>query len=130
MVCFIRCFCDVKLQIFAISGSEPLLCELLINSILKGGEVPVDKLQALQRVLQSEFCGTIREVYEHVYETVDIGGSPEVRASATAKVNIGIRTCSALIRTHCNRLYRKSKCLHSKTARKLNSFQETVQCMD
>lgn len=26
------------------------------------------------------------QVYEHVYETVDINSSPEVRASATAKV--------------------------------------------
>lgn len=50
--------------------------------------MPVDKLQALQRVLESEFCTSIREVYEHVYDTVDIGGSPEVRASATAKVHI------------------------------------------
>ena len=55
---------------------------------IQGGEVPVDKLQALQRVLESEFCTSIREVYEHVYDTVDIGGSPEVRASATAKVRL------------------------------------------
>lgn len=27
------------------------------------------------------------KVYEHVYETVDISSSPEVRANATAKVN-------------------------------------------
>ena len=27
-------------------------------------------------------------MYEHVYETVDVGGSPEVRASATAKVTL------------------------------------------
>lgn len=27
------------------------------------------------------------QVYEHVYETVDINSSPEVRANATAKVN-------------------------------------------
>ena len=27
------------------------------------------------------------KVYEHVYETVDIQGNPEVRAQATAKVN-------------------------------------------
>ena len=26
------------------------------------------------------------QVYEHVYETVDIQGNPEVRAQATAKV--------------------------------------------
>ena len=28
----------------------------------------------------------VREVYEHVYETVDVQGNPEIRASATAKV--------------------------------------------
>lgn len=27
------------------------------------------------------------QVYEHVYETVDISSSPEVRANATAKVS-------------------------------------------
>lgn len=27
------------------------------------------------------------QVYEHVYETVDINSSPEVRANATAKVD-------------------------------------------
>ena len=79
-----------------------------------GGDIPPKKLQALQKVLQSEFCNAIREVskcmslilccmlvtlmpiasfaalsfkvYEHVYETVDIQGNPEVRAQATAKV--------------------------------------------
>lgn len=50
------------------------------------GEIPSAKLAALQRVLQSEFLTAVREVYEHVYETVDISGSPEIRASATAKV--------------------------------------------
>ena len=28
-------------------------------------------------------------MYEHVYETVEIEGNPEVRAQATAKVGIG-----------------------------------------
>lgn len=30
----------------------------------------------------------MREVYEHVYETVDIQGSHDVRASATAKATV------------------------------------------
>jgi len=38
--------------------------------------------------LQSDFLRAIREVYEHVYETVEMGGSPDVRASATAKATI------------------------------------------
>lgn len=37
-----------------------------------GGEVPTTKLAALQKVLQSDFLSAVREVYEHVYETVDI----------------------------------------------------------
>lgn len=53
-----------------------------------GGEVPVSKLTALQKVLQSEFLSAVREVYEHVYETVDIQGSQDVRASATAKATV------------------------------------------
>jgi len=53
---------------------------------LIGGEVPATKLAALQKVLQSEFLNAVREVYEHVYETVDVQGNPEIRASATAKV--------------------------------------------
>jgi len=51
-----------------------------------GGEVPPAKLAALQKVLQSDFLNAVREVYEHVYETVDIQGSQDIRASATAKV--------------------------------------------
>lgn len=39
------------------------------------GEVPVTKLAALHKVLQSDFLASVREVYEHVYETVDIQGS-------------------------------------------------------
>lgn len=52
------------------------------------GEVPATKLAALQKVLQSDFLNAVREVYEHVYETVDIQGSLDVRASATAKATI------------------------------------------
>ena len=43
------------------------------------GEVPATKLAALQKVLQSEFLNAVREVYEHVYETVDVQGNPEIR---------------------------------------------------
>ncbi len=53
-----------------------------------GGEVPTAKLAALQKVLQSDFLRAVREVYEHVYETVEIAGSADVRASATAKATI------------------------------------------
>ena len=45
------------------------------------GEVPATKLAALQKVLQSEFLNAVREVYEHVYETVDVEGSPDIRST-------------------------------------------------
>ena len=48
--------------------------------------MPTQKLEQLQAVLQSEFLKAVREVYEHVYETVDITGNPEIAANATAKV--------------------------------------------
>jgi len=48
--------------------------------------VPTQKLEQLQAVLQSEFLKAVREVYEHVYDTVDIAGNPEIAANATAKV--------------------------------------------
>ena len=48
------------------------------------GEVPATKLAALQKVLQSEFLNAVREVYEHVYETVDVQGNPEIRYTKLA----------------------------------------------
>lgn len=93
----------------------------LLDKLQRTGEVPPQKLQALQRVLQSEFCNAVREVrhylryfsvldivmfllcntvifqvYEHVYETVDINSSPEVRANATAKVVVRYLYLSAV----------------------------------
>lgn len=56
---------------------------------VSGGEIQSSKLAALQKVLQSDFFNSVREVYEHVYETVDISGSPEAKANATAKVSLG-----------------------------------------
>ncbi|KAF1593369.1 UNVERIFIED_CONTAM: hypothetical protein FQV15_0013851, partial [Eudyptes pachyrhynchus] len=57
----------------------------LLERLQRSGELPPQKLQALQRVLQSKFCSAIREVYEQLYDTLDIAGSPEIRAHATAK---------------------------------------------
>ncbi|KAM6957494.1 protein lin-7 homolog B [Aplochiton taeniatus] len=73
--------------------TEPLCLERdvcrvieLLDRLQRSGELPPPKLQALQRVLQSKFCAAIREVYEQLYDTLDIIGGPEVRAQATAKV--------------------------------------------
>ncbi|KAL7302458.1 hypothetical protein TKK_0005108 [Trichogramma kaykai] len=60
----------------------------LLEKIQKSGEVPVTKLAALQKVLQSDFLSAIREVYEHIYDTVDSQGSQDLRASATAKATV------------------------------------------
>ncbi|GFT00667.1 protein lin-7 homolog C [Nephila pilipes] len=77
------------------SVAEPLTLERdvkraieLLEKLQKCGELPNQKLAALQKVLQSDFCTAVREVYEHVYETVDISGSPDIRASATAKATV------------------------------------------
>ena len=67
-----------------------------------GGEVPATKLAALQKVLQSEFLNAVREVYEHVYETVDVQGNPEIRASATAKVMMNLKSsCWLIVLVYC-----------------------------
>lgn len=60
----------------------------MLEKLQTSGDFPTTKLAALQKVLQSDFLNAIREVYEHVYETVDIQGSQDVRASATAKATV------------------------------------------
>ncbi|XP_074074401.1 protein lin-7 homolog B [Macrotis lagotis] len=60
----------------------------LLERLQRSGELPPQKLQALQRVLQSRFCSAIREVYEQLYDTLEITGSPQIRAHATAKATV------------------------------------------
>ena len=52
------------------------------------GQLPKEKLSQLKQVLTSPFFNSVKEVYEHVYSTVDAdnNSSPELRATATAKV--------------------------------------------
>ncbi|CAK8671129.1 protein lin-7 homolog C-like [Clavelina lepadiformis] len=76
-------------------GSEPLTLERditraceLIDILKSSGQVPTQKLEQLQAVLRSEFLQAVREVYEHVYETVDISASPDIAANATAKATV------------------------------------------
>ncbi|KAK6735052.1 hypothetical protein RB195_018323 [Necator americanus] len=45
-------------------------------------------LELIEHVQKTEFFNAVREVYETVYDIVDIEGSPEVRASATAKATV------------------------------------------
>lgn len=46
------------------------------------------------------------QVYEHVYETVDINSSPEVRANATAKVDSCQLLSEHKIWSFCHRNFR------------------------
>ena len=67
----------------SLSSDIKRACELLekLQKSKYCGEVPATKLAALQKVLQSDFLTAVREVYEHIYETVDIEGmrcSPNV----------------------------------------------------
>lgn len=59
-----------------------------------GKDVPLEKLASLQKILQSDFFNAVREVYERVYETVDINGSPDIKASATAKATVAVFAAS------------------------------------
>ncbi|XP_009573442.1 PREDICTED: protein lin-7 homolog A-like [Fulmarus glacialis] len=60
----------------------------LLEKLQESGEVPVHKLQSLKKVLQSEFCTAIREVYQYMHETITVNGCPEFRARATAKATV------------------------------------------
>ncbi|CAF1034634.1 unnamed protein product [Adineta steineri] len=61
---------------------------VLLDRLRTTSEIPEAKLTELQRIFQSDFFHAVREVYEKIYETVDISGSPEVRANATAKATV------------------------------------------
>ncbi|XP_054029743.1 protein lin-7 homolog A isoform X2 [Dryobates pubescens] len=60
----------------------------LLEKLQESGQVPVHKLQSLKKVLQSEFCTAIREVYQYMHETITVNGCPEFRARATAKATV------------------------------------------
>uniref|UniRef100_A0A8C6JZ31 Uncharacterized protein n=1 Tax=Melopsittacus undulatus TaxID=13146 RepID=A0A8C6JZ31_MELUD len=70
----------------------------LLEKLQESGEVPVHKLQSLKKVLQSEFCTAIREVYQYMHETITVNGCPEFRARATAKVGY-VYSC-----VHCKKI--------------------------
>ena len=52
---------SLKSVLFSLSSDINRAIELL-DKLQRTGEVPPQKLQALQRVLQSEFCNAVREV--------------------------------------------------------------------
>ncbi|CAF0719085.1 unnamed protein product [Adineta ricciae] len=61
---------------------------VLLDRLRTTSEIPEAKLLELQRIFQSDFFNAVLEVYEKIYETVQISGSPEVRANATAKATV------------------------------------------
>ncbi|UJR38314.1 hypothetical protein I4U23_030984 [Adineta vaga] len=61
---------------------------VLLDRLRTTSEIPEAKLLELQRIFQSDFFHAVLEVYEKIYETVQISGSPEVRANATAKATV------------------------------------------
>jgi len=61
---------------------------LLLEQLSERNDLPVQKLQNLKSVLESNFCQNVKEVYEQVYETVDFDTNDEVRANATAKATV------------------------------------------
>jgi len=69
---------------------------VLLDRLRTTSEIPEAKLSELQRILQSDFFHAVLEVYEKVYETVQINGSPEVRANATAKATVSSRRFSSI----------------------------------
>ena len=63
---------------------------VLLERLRTNSEIPEAKLLELQRILQSDFFYAVREVYEKIHATVQITGSPEVRANATAKATVNV----------------------------------------
>ena len=61
---------------------------VLLDRLRTTSEIPEMKLHELQRIFQSDFFRAVMEVYEKIYETVQITGSAEVRATATAKATV------------------------------------------
>ncbi|KAI1289983.1 Protein lin-7 -like protein B [Halotydeus destructor] len=59
-----------------------------------GNDVPTEKLAQLSKIMKSDFFNSVREVYERMYETVDINGSPDIKASATAKATVAVFAAS------------------------------------
>jgi len=76
----------------SISKDIQRACELLekLQKSKYCGEGPAIKLSDLKKVLQSEFLHAVKDVYEQVYETVDVQEttSRDVRSSATAKATL------------------------------------------
>uniref|UniRef100_A0A672R434 Lin-7 homolog A (C. elegans) n=1 Tax=Sinocyclocheilus grahami TaxID=75366 RepID=A0A672R434_SINGR len=79
----------VKRALIAFSGPSDVARAIeLLEKLQESGDVPGHKLQSLKKVLQSEFCTAIREVYQYMHETITVNGCPEYQARATAKATV------------------------------------------
>jgi len=59
-----------------------------------GKGVNVEKVKQLQNVFRSDLFKAVRQVYETVYDTVEITGSPDIKARATAKATVAVFAAS------------------------------------
>ena len=86
----------------------------LLKSLQGNPSLPSEKLRALQEVLESDFLRAIANVYQSIYDTVDVPhNNEEAAAIATAKGTVMLQEIS--VRTGQNRfLNRKTdKMLHN-----------------
>ena len=60
----------------------------LLHKLKRNNELSANKADALISVLDSPFFNAVREVYEHVYQTVEVQANEEIRANATAKATV------------------------------------------
>lgn len=60
----------------------------LIEHVQKTGELSNAKLATLQKVLQSDFFNSVREIFEHVYDAVSADSPRDVRANAAGKATV------------------------------------------
>lgn len=61
----------------------------LLSILQKNPQLPTEKLDALKRILTSDFFKSVKEVYERVYDSAQLENvSTEVAASATAKATV------------------------------------------
>merc|ERR1712242_484705 len=61
----------------------------LLKSLQNNPSLPSDKLKSLQEVLESDFLYSITNVYQSIYDTVDLThSSKESAAIATAKATV------------------------------------------
>lgn len=62
------------------------------NSSFSKGSANSEKLHDLEKVLSSGLFNSVREVYEKVYNTVEVNGNSDLKSTAAVKATIAIMT--------------------------------------